>query len=306
MADKPIEKQEDNKPKELIPVTLASKFVERVMNEFSAEIGAPLGLNPFQKTLAQHLYLKADSSLKDLEAKRIQKNQGNAPIIWENVNIRKLAIDAAHRVNLGLDALIPNHIHIIPYWNKALSKYDLDLRIGYEGKLYYRLEAAIIKPLRVVYELVYSNDEFQAIKFDMDHDMESFQFKIKNPFDRGNFVGGFGYLVYEDARLNVLVIVPKSEFERAENMGNAQFWSGASRVDMLRKTLITRVMNYIKPDPKKINSSYAVVEEAEEADVIEMDPEDKPIRPVPTPPPPPPPTQVVDEPAPTEDKPAWE
>ena len=59
---------------------------------------------------------------------------------------------------------------------------------------------------------------------------------------------------------------------------------------MLKKTLMHRILNHLKPDPKKINTSYAAVEEAEREDVIEMDVEDKPLRPVP-----PPPVVVVEE-----------
>jgi len=297
MAEKEQVKQpEQEKPRELVPTTLASKFVDRIMTEFAADVGAPLSLNPYQKTLAQHLYLKADSALKELEAKRLARNGDGAPIVWENVNVRKLAVDAAHRINLGLDALIPNHIHIIPYFNRKLGKYDLDLRIGYEGKLYYKMEAAIEKPVRIISELVYSNDEFQAFKFDMDNDREFFQFKITKPFDRGDFIGGFGYIMYEDPRLNILVTVPKWEFDRAEAVGNKDFWKGSSRTDMLKKTLMHRILNHLKPDPRKINSSYAAVEEAERDDVIEMEPDEKPIRQASTPPPPPRVVEVEQEP----------
>ncbi len=288
--------QVKQEPRELVPTTQASKFVDRIMKEFSSDVGAPLALTQYEKTLAQHLYLKADSALKDLEARRLARGNDSAPIVWENVNIRKLAIDAAHRINLGLDALIPNHIHVIPYWNRKLEKYDIDLRIGYEGKLYYKMEAAIEKPIRIISELVYSNDEFQAFKFDMDNEREFYQFKITNPFDRGDFIGGFGYIMYEDPRLNVLVTVPKWEFDRAEKVGNRDFWSGSSRTDMLKKTLMHRILNHLKPDPKKINTSYAAVEDAEREDVIEMDVEDKPLRPTP----PPPPVVVVEEPDPVE------
>jgi len=60
--------------------------------------------------------------------------------------MKQLSLDAAHVVMLGFDALIYNHVHHVPYKNGATQKYDLDLRIGYFGKAYYRMQAAIEQP----------------------------------------------------------------------------------------------------------------------------------------------------------------
>src|SRR5690625_2245311 len=142
--------------------TQSERFLVEVENQFTAQAGAPMAFTEYEKTLAQHLFLKVDNVLKDLEGKRKNKNQ--APIVWKNVNMRKLALDAVHRVKLGLDALIPNHIHPIPYFNSSEGKYDLDLRVGYVGKSYYRMQAAVDRPVDITYELVYSNDKFKPIK----------------------------------------------------------------------------------------------------------------------------------------------
>src|SRR5690625_2971825 len=136
------------KPEETTDLsTYSTRFVSEVERQFVAEMGSELAFTDYQRTLAQHLFLKVDAQLKELEAKR---SGDGTPITWANVNMQKLALDAVHRVSLGLDALIPNHIHPIPYFNKRLTKYDLDLRIGYAGKLFARQELAVEKPVEVI------------------------------------------------------------------------------------------------------------------------------------------------------------
>src|SRR5690625_4935677 len=181
-----------------VQATQSERFLANVEQQFAAEAGAPMAFTDYEKTLAQHLFLKVDNVLKELETKRLSatKPYGTA-YEWKNINMRKLALDAVHRVKLGLDALIPNHIHPVPYFNKREGKYDLDLRVGYVGQAYYRAQVAVDKPTDVVYELVYSNDHFKPIKKSFSNETESYEFDISNPFDRGDIVGGFGYLQYE-------------------------------------------------------------------------------------------------------------
>src|SRR5690606_12867086 len=129
------------------------------------------------KALAQHLFLKVNNVLKDLETKRLNATKPyGTPYTWQNVNMRKMAVDAVHRVQLGLDALIPNHIHPVPYFNKREGKYDIDLRVGYVGQAYYRVKTAVEEPLDVVYGLVYSTDRFVPIKKSFSNDVESYEF----------------------------------------------------------------------------------------------------------------------------------
>jgi len=261
--------------KELVPTgpaTLATRFVDNVMLEFSQQVGKPLSLTQIEKTLAQHLYLKIDSSLSALEAKRISTNNNTLPFVWQNINMKQLALDCAHRVNLGLDGLIPNHIHCIPYRSKHdKGTYDLDLRIGYVGELYCVKTAAMEQPKKIEIELVYSSDEFQAIKTDMKNESETYEFKIVKPFNRGEIIGGFGYIRYEDSHLNKLILVTMAEFKKAESMGNKDFWS-RSRTDMMYKTIVHRVVKHIDLDPEKINSSFEVLNQEDSIDITPIEP----------------------------------
>jgi recombination protein RecT len=244
--------------------TMSQRFMTEVQKQFVTETNNKIEFSDYEKVLARDLFLKIDSQLISLEADRIKKNQTKkAEITWKNVNMRKLSMDAVHRINLGLDAMLPNHIHPVQYWNSKEEKYDLDLRIGYEGELYYKCEVAIEKPKEVRYELVYENDEFEVIMKSQNQEIETYNFKVSDPFDRGEVKGGFGYIVYDDPTKNKLVTVKKQELDKAREQGNNVFWDNHTE-KMQLKTVVHRTMSYIKPDPKKVNArSYAYVEEQE-------------------------------------------
>lgn len=238
-----------------------------MMREFAGIAGAAIELTPEQKRLAQHLFLKVDEALKSLEAKRLQKGESQRqPIIWQNVNMQKLAIDAMRRVEIGLDALIDNHIHPIPYWNAKLAKYDLDLRIGYVGRDYYKRRYALVPPKHVIYELVYSTDKFRVIKRSAKNPVETYELEVTNPWDRGEIVGGFAYIVFEDETKNQVVLVPDREFKRSEAMGNKEFWK-SDPTEMKYKTVVNRATAKLWPDPEKTPASYHIVEAEYTAEV---------------------------------------
>ena len=242
-------------------LVVSQRFVKQVETQFTAEMGSKLEFSDYEKTLAQHLFLKVDSSLKDFEDKRATSNQSKSPYIWDNINMSKLAIDAVHRIALGLDALLPNHIHPVPYFNKNVKKYNLDLRIGYEGKDYYRREMAVDKPVDIIYELVYENDTFKPVKKSLKNEVENYDFEINNPFDRGEIIGGFGYIIYENSKKNKLTIVTNDDFEKSQKYAKSDtFWTNHP-VKMKYKTLVHKTLEKLKVDPKKINAkSYAYID----------------------------------------------
>ena len=255
------------KPTTAVVKTDAERFTNMVIREFSGTVGTGLQMTAYQQKLAQHLFLKVDATLKELEAKRLSKsNPTGTPITWANINMPKLAIDAVHRVDLGLDALIANHVHPIPYFNGKLQKYDLDLRIGYVGKDYYRRKFAREQPVNVIYELVYETDKFKPIKKGFKNDCDSYEFEITNVFDRGKVIGGFGYIMFEDPRKNVLVTIGPKQFNRSKAAAKAnEFWE-RDEESMQFKTLVHRTMDKLPSDPEKVNESFLAVqaEEAEE------------------------------------------
>jgi len=247
----------------------SQRFVNTVQQQFTAQMGHELAFTDYEKTLAQHLFLKIDAVLNELEAKR--DNQP-VPYKWENINLQKLALDAVHRVALGLDALIPNHIHPIPYFNKKLGKYDLDLRVGYAGKDYYRQQAAVETPVKIIYELVFENDHFKPLKKSIDREVESYEFEIKEPFNRGEIRGGFGYVMFEDPKKNFLVLVSEEDFKKSkQHAQNDTFWK-KHPTEMRYKTLVHRTTEKLPIDPRKVNAkSYAYVEAQEQEEEVQRE-----------------------------------
>lgn len=244
-------------------ITVPERFMNEIVRNFQAEVGSPEKFTSYEKALAQHLYIKIDSVLKDLESKRQDKNTQITPYTWNNINLTKLALDSVHRVRLGLDAVVSNHIHPIMYYNKTTKKYDVDLRIGYKGKLYYTQQASLYPIEKIIIELVYETDVFTPIKKQQGVSCESYKFEIKNPFKRGKVVGGFGYIQYTDERLNELVIVTGDDFEKSRKASQSDKFWGPYSTEMMLKTVAHRVCDKITIDPRKVENSYSYVEEQE-------------------------------------------
>jgi recombination protein RecT len=252
--------------------TISSRFVQAIAKEFSSVIGdQAIKFNEKKKRLAQHLFISADSALLDLEKRRLDKGpKNNPPITWANVNMQKLSIDAMHRIELGLDALIPNHVSIIPYFNNRTKQYDIDLRIGYVGKDYYRRKIAINAPVDIRYELVYESDVFEVIKKTDKHSVETYNFEIIQPFKRGKIIGGFGYIMFKNPIENVLVLVSEDDFLKAKGYSKTDKFWGPHAERMRYKTLVIKTSDKLRIDPDKVNQSFAIVESDE---MIERTPE---------------------------------
>lgn len=248
--------------------TMAERFTNAVVKEFSS-IAGKIELTPYQRRLAQHLFLKIDTTLAELEKKR--RDQNKPEIAWKNINMTKLATDAMHRVDLGLDALIPGHIYPIPYLNTRTNKYDLDLRIGYKGKDYYRRTMATEQPMDIRYELVYSKDKFRPIKKGPQHPEESYDFEVADtPFDRGEVIGGFGYIEYENPKKNVLILVTAKDFQKSAAKAQSQDFWVAYPDEMKYKTIVNRTTDKLPVDPQKVSAAFLAVEKEEEYIDIEV------------------------------------
>lgn len=277
------EKSKEVAKREPKEATVSERFTTGILREFASAAGDMAVFGPYQRKLTQHLFVKIDTQLKALEAKRLQKGpKDNPPIVWQNVNMQKLALDSVHRIELGLDALIPNHIHPIPYLNGSTGKYDLDLRIGYAGKAFYRQAVAADPPLDIRVELVYSTDKFRAIKKSLTNDVESYDFEIVNAFDRGDIIGGFGYLTYHDATKNTLVLVSEADFLKSRKRAKGDTFWADNPVEMRYKTLVHRVTEKIAIDPRRMTGAVSAVEaqaEQEFEETVAAEANSEPIEP---------------------------
>lgn len=246
-------------------LTNAERFAANVEHQYVSNVGS-LNVTEAEKTLIQHMFIKCDMAFKEMNA---NSPDGKTSVNWQNVNIQKLALDSVHRVRLGLDALIPGHVYPIAYFNNKTKQYDIDLRIGYKGEIYYAYQTSL-NPIREIRcELVYSNDEFKVYKKGASCKIDGYDLIIKDPFNRGELVGGYAYIDYVDERQNKLIVLGKKDFDKARDAGKSNKFWGPYYDEMAKKTLVHRAMKEIVIDPKKINaveSMNAVEAEPELAD----------------------------------------
>jgi recombination protein RecT len=263
--------------------TVSLRFQQDVERQFEAQLGAGRTFTDLEKRLTQHIFLKVDQTLKAAEDKRTKGMRGEQleqasedprAFTWRRVDRQKLALDTVHRISLGLDALIKNHLWPVPYFNNRTGLYNVDLRIGYVGADYVARKHAIEPPLQVIYELVYSTDAFRALPRDSTREVEGYEFEITQPFDRGDIVGGFGYIVYDDPRKNRLVLVTKQDFKRARSAAQSgDFWASDPGA-MHLKTVVHRTTSKIALDPEKVNAaalSAVMADEYQADDAIDVE-----------------------------------
>lgn len=258
-------------------LTNSERFSNMVIKEFKGNVGE-LNLNEYQKQLIRNYFIGIDNALKVAETSRqfSKKKANEPPITWENVNMNALARDVVQNAKLGLDMSIKNHLHVVPYKNNKTNKYDLNLMPGYEGLKYIASNYSLYKILDIKVELVRETDVFQATS---KNNVDGYEFKITNPFSRGNVVGGFGYIRYENEIHNQLVIMSIDELmKRKPSTASAEFWGGTKDKwedgkhigkeeiagwtdEMLYKTMVRATCKKVPVDPKKINDSYIYVME---------------------------------------------
>ena len=262
---------------------VSERFVNMVIHEFTDKYCQNIQLTNYQKSLGRGYFRCIDKMLKTAEENRQRSNASNKdhrydnplPFTWNNVDREMLAVDAVYNARLGLDMEQPNHLHPIAFKNNKTNKYTINLLLGYNGKIYLAEKYALVPPKSVTYNLVYSKDTFRVIKKGLNQPFDSYEFEITSPFDRGEIIGGFGYIEYEDSSKNELIIMTKKDIDkRKPRFASANFWGGevtewkngqkATELkegwyeEMCRKTLIREVygQKHIPLDPKKIDTEY--------------------------------------------------
>ena len=286
-------------PAEVKP-NAAERFTAKVMKEFGSTVGE-IQVTDYQRQLVQGYFIAIDRALKSAEEERLRKNEknkdhekydNNLPVTWGNVNLNDLALDVVHYARMGLDMMQENHLFPIPYKNNKTGKYDMTLMPGYNGIQYIAEKYAVEPPLAVTVELVYSTDTFRPIKKSAENRVENYEFAINNAFDRGEIIGGFGYIEFADPVKNKLVIMTKKDIEkRKPKYASANFWGGKQKVwengkqvdqetdgwyeEMCLKTIKREIYSakHIPRDPKKIDDNYQYMT-MREARIAELEAQD--------------------------------
>lgn len=264
----------------------SEKFTNMVLKEFGSNISGAFPVTDYQRQLIQGYFIQIDRALKAAEERRIKDNswkdfKNDDPINWGTVDLNKLALDVMHYARIGLDMMQDNHLYAIPYKDNSKTAasgtkmYTVNLMPGYNGIQYIAEKYALDKPESVTIELVYSTDTFKPIKKNRENKVESYEFEINNAFDRGEIVGGFGYIEYADELKNKLIIMTKKDIEkRKPAYASAEFWGGTKKekkngkyqetevegwyAEMCLKTLKREVYSAknMPRDPKKIDDNY--------------------------------------------------
>lgn len=274
--------------------SFSERFTTRVVTEFKATSGG-IELNDKQKRLISNYFIAVDQSLKMAEEKRMKKQEEyRDPLAytWANVNMETLAIRVVAFSKLGLDPTQPNHLFPIPYKNNTTNKYDITMMMGYKGIEVKATKYGLGVPKNMVVEVVFQNDDFRPIKKDRNNKVETYDFNVVNPWDRGEIIGGFYYKEFEDPTKNKLEFMNIKEIEkRKPKSASTEFWGGEKdkweKVDgknkvtgkekiegwyyeMVRKTLDRAAYGSITIDADKIDDNYMTILNAErEATALE-------------------------------------
>ena len=252
--------------------TVPQKFADKVQRLFKAEFGLEVQWSELQNTLAQHMFVGVDQWMKKHNA---DDRNSNNQMSWERIDQQQLAMDSVHRISMELDALIPNHIHPVPYKAGHTGLVRLDLRIGYEGLMYTRMRFCVDPPLKVTMKLLHKGDRFR--EFITAGGIDSFEYEAFDSLNPGEITGGFYYFSYANPRKNKLKIVPMSRFKIARDSAMTKtFWDAEkSKIPMHFKTLVTVAMKDLPLDPRKVNGRTIQALETSSNDFILADVEDE-------------------------------
>lgn len=238
--------------------TPSERFTTSAINQYLSDVGRS-EISDYERTLIQHIFIRVDMAIADYNVK------ASNPISWKNINMKKLAIDAVNRVKLGLDALIPGHLYAILYRNgKQEGLFDVDLRIGYKGEEYYTIMGSMFGLKHIYKRLVYAGEKLIVYPKGRNNPVESYELKLTDdPFNKGELLGGFAYLEYEDEELNELVILSKADIEKRHAVARSQDFWGKWYDEMAYKTIIHAAAKKVTLDPTKVNATAIATADAE-------------------------------------------
>lgn len=271
-----MNKSEQNqvaKPQE----TASVRFTNMVMKEFSDGVGK-IELTDFQKRLIQNYFIGIDLALKAAEERRLKKHEkyrDPVPVTWDNVDLPNLARSVVSAARIGWDPMQDNHVSLIPFKDNTTGKYVINIMPGYRGLELKARKYGLDVPDYVVVELVHENDHFKQIKKDRNNPIETYEFEIQNPFNRGKIVGGFYYHGWKDnPEKNRLVVFTLEEIlKRKPEHAAVEFWGGEKEVwengkkvgtkkiegwfkEMCWKTIYRAAYRAITIDSQKIDDDY--------------------------------------------------
>lgn len=269
----------------------SERFTQMIMAQY-ANIG-DYAFTEREKQLIRNYFVAIDRALKNADDERLRKNANNSdskynndlPYGWNTVDLETLAKDLAHYAHLGLDMLEDNTLFPIPYKDNKRGCYTVNLMPGYNGIRYEAEKYALVPFRSVTVEVIYENDVFTVYKKSRSNPVESYDFDVPQPFNRGKPIGVFGYIEYEDSAKNKLLTFSSSDvMKRKPEKASAEFWGGTKKVrgkdgkwtevelegwlpQMYEKTMYREAYSskHIPRDPAKIDASYLYIRQREQS-----------------------------------------
>ena len=263
-----------------VELSLPVRFMHHVVQSFGSGVG-DVALTNFQKRLAQNYFMAVDEALLKQEQKRNAQKEP-APCVWANVNMERLARDVVSFSRIGLDPNENNHISPVLYKNNKTGKYDVGFIPRYNGIELKARKYGLECPDIVIVELVHQKDHFKIFKKSADNPIERYEFEIREPFDRGEIIGGFYYHGHiNHPQKNLVVAMSKKDIDkRKPQYASAEFWGGEKPVwkdnkkvgteqadgwyeKMAYKTVYRAAYSAITIDSQKIDDDYRRLSAAE-------------------------------------------
>lgn len=225
-------------------LTLAERFTNKVLAAFG-DVAKGVDVTDKERKLISNYFIKVDEQLRN-------SKQGDN---WGMVRMNEFALTLAHTAKLGLDMSLPNMLSFIPFRHGDDGTINMVPVIGAKGYEYIAKTYGLTPPVSVTVELVYSNDKFVPHKKDCCHECDGYEFEIKNPFDRGSIIGGFGYLAFEDKTMNKLLIMSEKDMLNYRPQAhNKNFWTGENLKKMYEKTIAKQLLKKVTLNPDKVNA----------------------------------------------------
>lgn len=239
-------------------MSLATRFSTAVTKAY-ADVAKGVVVTEYQNKLISNYFIEIDKALKN-------SKQGYT---WKQIKMDELSMSVAHLSKLGIDMSLPNSVSFIPFRDGKTGMVNMVPCIGKGGYEFISRKYGIDPPKHSTVELVFSNDEFVAYKKDATHVGDSYEFKIKSPFNRGKCVGGFGFLQYDDPSKNKLIIMSIDEImQHKPPNADSTFWGGKNLNAMLEKTIAKKTFKSVTLDPDKINGVHDSFDYVESQEIV--------------------------------------
>lgn len=241
-------------PKEM---SMAERFTNKVVGYYN-DVAINVQPTEKEKILIAGYFMAMDAQMKD------------AGIKWAELDLETVSRKLAAKAQLGLDMQLDNHLNVFSSKSAKNGKVTTFFITGYEGERHKAYKFAITPPIGDVVELIYSTDVFVP---KMKSDGDDYEWTITSPFNRGTIVGAFGYLKFEDSRLNRLIFMNYEDLmKRKPQYAKEQFW-GKWEDKMLKKTMARELFKHVSVDGDKVRKFRNAIE-MEEAEVLEFQKEE--------------------------------